>query len=131
MRKTTALVLALALILSIAGCSSDTMRLNVGKASRLELISGVTGRTVELNDAGSIRRISDNINSLEFARSGKLDSGSWSYALKWFADDGSCTEKLTVIDSRTIVHSGSAYTVLSPSGGIDLDLLKGFLEAHF
>lgn len=130
MRKTTALVLALALILSIAGCSSDTMRLNVGKASRLELISGVTGRTVELDDAGSIGRISNNINSLEFVRSGKLDSGSWSYALKWFAADGCCTEKLTVIDSRTIVHSGSAYTVLSPSGGIDLDLLQGFLEAH-
>lgn len=131
MKKITALVLALALILSIAGCSSDIMTLNVGRASRLELISGVTGRTVELNDAGSIGRISGNINSLEFARSGRLDSGSWSYALKWFAADGSCTEKLTVIDSRTIVHSGSAYTVLSPNGGIDLDLLQGFLEAHF
>lgn len=63
MRKITALVFALAVILSFAGCSSDTMTLNIGKASRLELISGVTGRTVELNDAGSIKRISDNINS--------------------------------------------------------------------
>ncbi len=130
MRKITALVFALAVILSFAGCSSDTMTLNIGKASRLELISGVTGRTVELNDAGSIKRISDNINSLEFTRSGKLNSDSWSCALKWFAADGSCMEKLTVIDSRTIVHAGSVYTALSSGGRIDLNFLKGFLEAR-
>lgn len=130
MKRILALVFAAVLILSLTGCA-ETMTLGIGKASRLDIISGVTGRTVELRDPGSIKRISDSLNSLKFRETGRLDTDGWSYALIWFGADGRCMDRLTALgDGRTIIHAGHVYTVRGPGGRIDLELIGSFLKAH-
>lgn len=130
MKKIAVLIFTLAFILLFTGCAADTVTLDIGKASRLEIVSAAAGETAELCSAYDISRISDNINSLEFTEVGEPDSDDWAFALIWIAADGSISEKLTVLaDGRTVIYEDSAYTVRSVGGSIDLNFIESAFSA--
>ena len=124
MKKITALTLALALILSLAGCAAQTKTFDIGKASRLEITSGTNGESVEVTDAASIKQITDDFNALRFKDEGKNDRDGWSYLISWLAEDGSCIEKITVLGDGSITYGGHYYTVEGSGNKIDLEYIK-------
>ena len=73
MKKLAALSLAIALILSLAGCAAQAKTFDIGKASKLVITSGSNGESVEVTDAKCIKQITDNFNALKFKDEGKIN----------------------------------------------------------
>ncbi len=131
MKKFAALTLALALILSLAGCAAQAKTFDIGNASRLEITSGTNGESVEVTDAACIKQITDNFNALKFKDEGENDRDGWSYLISWLAEDGSCMEKITVLGDGSITYDGHYYTVEGSGGKIGLEYIESvFSEAN-
>ena len=131
MKKLAALSLAIALILSLAGCAAQAKTFDIGKASKLVITSGSNGESVEVTDAECIKQITDNFNALKFKDEGKIDRDGWSYLISWLAEDGSCIEKITALGDGSITYGGHYYTVEGSGDKIDLEYIESaFSAAH-
>lgn len=110
MRKYTVLVLALACVLGLVGCSDKNITFNIGEASKIELRSGNDGTMVEITDTEDILYITDNINSLTFSKGeSSKDYSGWSYSLKWYDSENNIIEEIVVMSEYQIDYKDYFY----------------------
>ena len=81
----------------------------IPNAAKITVISGNTGQSIEIRDAGSIQYVTDNIYGLTYSRGEKVNSYSWSYGLTWSDENGNEVEKVTVLNEYTIIYDGRYY----------------------
>lgn len=128
MKKLAALVLACALMLLSAGCSSgkDGKTLNIPTAELIVLRCGNTLELVEITDAEDIRRITENFNSLQYEKGEPRENYTgWSYWLEWYNGDDPI-ESIVVMGPQRIEREEYFYSV---SGGeVDTAFFDEMLE---
>lgn len=129
MRKLIALILILACIANLVGCSSK-MSLDIAGANKIELCSGNDGIIVVVADEESIRYITDNINALQFSKGkSSKDSTGWSYWLKWYDSEDNLIEELVVMSEYQIDYKGSFYSGMDADAEIDITFFDTLLNA--
>lgn len=120
MKKLIALVLALAGVLGLAGCSDKYMTFDIGEASTINIKSGITGDEVIIDDDVFIRSITENINSLRFEKTSS-DEGQagYVYRLTWLDTENKPIACVTITEGNgyQIRHDGYYYKV-----GADLNI---------
>lgn len=126
--KKMMLVVCAFILLSMVGCSSRPHTFEIPDAAKITVISGNTGQSVRITDAGSIQYITDNINGLTYSRGEQVNSDGWRYGLTWSDGDGNEVEKVTVLDEYTIIYEGRYYKGMDADYEIDLAFLKDLFE---
>ena len=128
MKKLTALVLALVCVLGLFGCSSKPKTFEIAGAEKITVMSGATGKSIDIVNADDIKYITDNINALEYSKGEKINSDGWKYSLQWFDQNGELIENLTLLgDGYTIIYDDHYYKGMSVDYEIDLS----FLDSQF
>ena len=86
----------------LVACSS-IKSFEIPSAAKVELRSGNTGNFVEITDADSIEKITNNINSLRYEKGNSSnDYTGWSYSIKWYNTDGSLIEEIVILGNQAI-----------------------------
>ena len=85
------------------------------------MISGNTGQSIEIRDAGSIQYVTDNIYGLTYSRGEKVNSDGWSDGLTWSDENGNEVEKVTVLNEYTIIYDGRYYK------GMEADYVRSLI----
>ena len=126
MKKIIAMVLCLVLALSIVGCGkNDTKTFEITGAEKLTVMSGETGKSIEITNANDIKYITDNINALKYSKGEKVNSDGWSYALQWIDKDGKTIDSLSLLgDGYTVISDGYYYKGMLVDYEIDLEFLE-------
>ena len=124
MKKLIALVLVIVCVLGLVGCSSEPKTFEITGAEKLTIMSGSTGKSVDIVNADDIKYITDNINALEYSKGEKVNSDGWNYSLQWFAPNGEIIESLIILgDGYTIIYDGHYYKGMSVDYEIDVSFL--------
>ena len=128
LRKITVLFLILLVSLLLAACGKQkTFALEYPK--KVLLMSGNTGESVEIADEDVIRRITDNMNSVQLQRKSKINSSGWSYNIRWYDDTGAEMGNLSTGRDGTIIFY-DGYEWAAVSGSIDTKLLDNVLTGQ-
>ncbi|MCD7784348.1 MAG: hypothetical protein LUH18_01985 [Oscillospiraceae bacterium] len=128
MKRFLALVLVFATVLTMVGCAKKTVTFDIDGASKILLMSGSSGETVEITNAETIKYITDNINSMNFNRdtSSKRHNG-WSYSLRWYDSEDNLIEHIVVMSSTRIDYDNYFYNEMDADVEIDIEYLKSLL----
>ena len=114
MKKYIALVLALVCVLGLAGCSDKNMTFDIGTANKINIKSGLTGDEVNIADNEFIQSITENINSLRFEKTSKVNGKvGYAYMLTWFDTEDNQIARITITEENgyQISHDGYYYKV--------------------
>lgn len=114
MKKYIALVLALVCVLGLVGCSDKNMTFDIGTANKINIKSGLTGDEVNIADNEFIQSITENINSLRFEKTSKVNEKvGYAYMLTWFDTEDNQIARITVTEENgyQISHDGYYYKV--------------------
>lgn len=131
MKKWIALTLALACMLSLAGCKQETY-LEIGQATSISIYSGLRGDSALVTDAEQIAYITDNLNAIVFdkgKRHGNSENG-FAYSLHWYDEDRLVAD-LVVMDEYTVVYDDYYYNGMTADQEIDTDYLLTLLKAQY
>ena len=121
MKKYVASFLVLVLALSMVGCSENSMKFDIGEASKIELRSGTDGTVIEITNTEDIKHITDNINALTFSKGKSSNNYSgWSYSLKWYDLENNLMEEIVVMSEQQIDYKGYFYSSMEADHEIDL-----------
>lgn len=123
MKRTIAIIMALALTFCIFGCAERSRTFDIRGAASLVIISGSNGESVTVTDPDDIKSVTDNICGLSYSRDGKVNTDGWSYLLKWLDKDGKTIEVLVVLGNNKLSYDGHYYDANSGAKGIDLELI--------
>ena len=122
MKKIVALVLITIMMLSLYSCSGEKT-LTIEYTEKLSILEGSSGEMVELTDAASIKRITDNINSLTLSKKGRDNVDGFSYSIAWIDEDGKRVDSVRIFGQGEVSYGGKLYDVTD--GRVDVDYLKG------
>ncbi len=113
MKKIIAVCLVLVLVLSFAGYFDKIMTFDIGNAVQLKIKSGLTGDEVIVEDADFIKGITENINSLRFEKTGKVEGAGYYYMLTWMDETDNKVASITITQENgyQISHNGYYYKV--------------------
>ena len=101
MKKYIALVLALVCVLGLAGCSDKNMTFDIGTANKINIKSGLTGDEVNIADNEFIQSITENINSLRFEKTSKVNGKvGYAYMLTWFDTEDNQIARITITEEN-------------------------------
>lgn len=109
-----------------SGCSSTT-HFSISDAAKLNLQSGKTGKAVDITDAATIKKVTDNMNQPVFKKDKKVDTAGWSYRLRWYGKDGKSIEDVTVLSNSRIDYKDYFYN--ANSGELDTALYDQLLKS--
>ncbi len=131
MKRIIALILALAVALTMVGCAKKTVTFDIDGASKILLMSGSSGVTVEITDPETIEYITHNINLMTFSRdtSSKYHSG-WSYSLRWYDSEDNLIEYIVVMSATRIDYDSYFYNEMSSDMEIDIGYLNELLDSE-
>ena len=128
-------VLLLALVCVIGflsiGCAAGNMTFNIGKASKINIKSGLAGDEANIVDAEKIQQITEDINALRFEKTSKVNGKvGYVYMLTWFDKEGNQVERITITDANgyQISHDGYYYKV-GADLCIDITLINELLNS--
>lgn len=127
MKKHLAIVLAAILVLSLVGCSGQTMRFDIGKASKITVKAGSDGEEVTVTDEALIAEITENINALRFEKTAAAEeNAAYDYMLVWFDAENNPIADIVITEENgyQICHDGYFYKV-----GADLSIDMGWINA--
>lgn len=128
MKKIVLFILMLYYTLYLAGCSSEKS-FNITGISKIELLSGNTGATVEITDEEEIAYITNNINAMMFSKEkSSKDTTGWSYWLKWYDSDNNLKEEIIVMSEYRIEYKDYFYTCKNADLEIDIAFLDKLLD---
>lgn len=117
--------LALICCLSLTSCGKK-MTFAIENTETILVMSGNTGKSVEITDQDIIQQITDNINSLSFERGSRINSTGWSYNIRWYNADGDEIENMSTGGTGTnLFYGGYNWSIVS--GNIDTALLDEVL----
>lgn len=119
------LAAVLAVVL-LSGCS-QTMHFSIKNAARLNLQSGKTGKAVDITDAETIKKVTDNMNQPTFKKGNHCDTVGWSYHLSWYDKSGKSIEDVTVLSNSVIDYKDYFYN--ADSGKLDTALYDQLLKS--
>ncbi len=131
MKRFLALVLVFATVLTMVGCAKKTVTFDIDGASKILLMSGSSGETVEITDEETIKYITDNINSMTFNRheSSRQHNG-WSYSLRWYDSDDNLIEYIVVMNATRIDYDNYFYNEMDADVEIDIAYLEELLSEN-
>ena len=95
MKKIVATILTIVYVLGLVGCSSKKLTFDIGDASQIKIISGLTGDEAIITDEDTIKNITQNINSLTFEKTDKEALPGYAYMLTWMNEE--CIEFASII----------------------------------
>ena len=130
MKKYIALVLALVCVLGLAGCSDKNMTFDIGTANKINIKSGLTGDEVNIADNEFIQSITENINSLRFEKTSKVNEKvGYAYMLTWLDTEDEPIARVMITDENgyQISHAGYYYKV-GADLSIDVELIDDMLN---
>lgn len=99
----TIMLFFISILLVISGCSASVKEFSIRNADHIVLVSGNTGRSVEITDGETIDKVTGNITEQSFkqGKSSKDQSG-WSYRLTWYNSEDKEIEKIIVMTDSNI-----------------------------
>ncbi len=132
MKRILALVLVFATALTMVGCAKKTVTFDIDVASKILLMSGSSGKTVEITDPEIIAYITDNINGMKFNRdeSSRQHNG-WSYSLRWYDSEDNLIEYIVVMSATRIDYDNYFYNEMDADVEIDIEFLKELLGENY
>ena len=125
-----ALVLALVCVLGLVGCSDKNITFDIGTANKINIKSGLTGDEVNIADNEFIQSITENINSLRFEKTSKVNEKvGYAYMLTWFDTEDNQIARITITEENgyQISHDGYYYKV-GADLSIDTELIDEMLN---
>ena len=131
MKKYIALVLVLVCVLGLVGCSDKNMTFDIGTANKINIKSGLTGDEVNIADNEFIQSITENINSLRFEKTSKVNEKvGYAYMLTWFDTEDNQIARITITEENgyQISHDGYYYKV-GADLCIDITLINELLNS--
>lgn len=113
MKKLIAFVLALVCVLVLVGCSEKRMTFDIGNATQIQIISGLTDDEVIIEDTEFVKDVTENINSLTFEKMGKVDGTGYACMLVWMNETYNEIARITITEENgyQISHDGYYYKV--------------------
>ena len=130
MKKLLACMLALCMILLLAGCgsrSASSSGLSIADAKKVVLMDGNTGNAVEITDTETIQDITDNFNSLMLQRQGKVDSSGWTYGIRWYDEAEKEIANISCGSEPTSITK-DGYVWVITDGSVDTQMLKEIID---
>ena len=131
MKKFIAFALVLACVIGLVGCTGRNTTFNIGKASKINIKSGLTGDEANIVVAEKIQQITEDINALRFEKTSKVNGKvGYVYMLTWFDKEGNQVERITITDANgyQISHDGYYYKV-GADLCIDITLINELLNS--
>lgn len=122
MKKAIAMILVLALLWAMAGCSQVT-RLEIEDPAKILVEKEGGAFSVTLTDADTVRRITDFVNQLPL-QSAQATEDAWTYHIQWLDENGGEIADITIAGAQ-IRYDGGTYTL---GVGVDITKLTDFLE---
>ena len=110
----------------LSGCSSTT-HFSISDAAKLNMQSGKTGKAVDITDAATIKKVTDNMNQPTFKKGNHCDTAGWSYHLSWYDKSGKSIEDVTVLSNSRIDYKDYFYN--ADSGKLDTALYDQLLKS--
>ncbi|MCD7772090.1 MAG: hypothetical protein LUH23_08420 [Oscillospiraceae bacterium] len=125
MKRFLALVLVFAVALTMVGCAKKIVTFDIDGASKILLMSGSSGETVEITDEETIKYITDNINGMTFNQdiSSRHHNG-WSYSLRWYDSEDNLIEYIVVMSATRTDYDNYFYNEMDADSEIDIEFLK-------
>ena len=119
-----ALICGLTLLFVVGHSTEKTF--DIKGVTRIAVMSGSTGKNVDITDQDLIQQITDNISSIRFKRGSRINSSGWSYNIRWYDAGGQEIENITTgANGTNLFYDG--YNWSAVSGSIDTMLLDGVL----
>ena len=126
MKKMFVWMLALCLIVSLAGCGSRSA-FHIAGAKKVVLIDGNTGAAFEITDAETSRRITGDFNSLKLQKQGKADSSGWTYGIRWYDEAGKEIAGISCgAEPTSITKDGCVWAITE--GCVNTELLNSMMK---
>ena len=130
MKKLIALVLALACVLSLVGCSNSSIK-GIDKATKIEVVqydksNGTEIGTVALTEETSIKHIVDNLNSLKLKKMNYNEPTVLEYKLTFFNAEGETIETISIPANDWVEVDGSFHSITS--GELDRAYIAGLFD---
>lgn len=129
MKKHLAIVLATILVLSLVGCSGQTMTFDIGEASKITVKAGSDGEEAIVTDEALIEKITADINSLSFEKTAAADgNAAYVYVLVWFDAENNPIADIVITEENgyQICYDGFYYKV-----DADLSIDMEWIDAVF
>lgn len=113
MKKIVATILTIICVLGLVGCSSKKLTFDIGDASQIKIISGLTGDEAIITDEDAIKDITQNINSLTFEKTAKEAVPGYAYMLTWMDEEDNEVASIIITDENgyQISYDGYLYKV--------------------
>ena len=133
MKKYIALVLTLVCILGLVGFASrsdgatpsEHKRFNFENVSKLIVIS-VDGKRYEITDTDTVRKITENIESIQFEKGESSENtNGFGPFIQWYDANDNLIESISVMAEETILYDGFFWTAID--GNIDYTAINQIL----
>jgi uncharacterized protein YcfL len=128
MKKIIALIFAVVcMALLLTACGSK--QLNMKEADYIVLINEEVNTSVKITDIQTVKKITDNINSLSLKKgeSVRVPPG-WSHQLVWYNANDKIIGVIGVLDDSTLGYNDYYYSV--SDGSIDIDFFDELLDSE-
>lgn len=122
MKKILALVLVIALLMALAGCTNVT-RMEIQEPAAIEVEKEGGGFSVKITDPKTVQRVTDIVCQLPL-ETAEATEDVWSYRITWLDADGE-TITAIAIHGAQIAWEGQRYRL---GLGVDLSKLTDVLE---
>ncbi|MBQ3509723.1 MAG: hypothetical protein IJA90_06900 [Peptococcaceae bacterium] len=131
MRKYIALVLALACVLGLVGCSNSSIK-GIDKATKIEVVqydksNGTEIGTVTLTEETDIKHIADNLNSLKLKKMENNDPTVLEYKLVFYNTSGETVETVSIPANDWVGYDGYFHSITS--GELDRAYIAGLFNS--
>ncbi|MCC8196730.1 MAG: hypothetical protein LIO49_08055 [Ruminococcus sp.] len=131
MKRIFVLILTVAVALTMVGCAEKVVTFNIDGASKILLMSGSSGETVEITDPETIAYITDNINSMTFNRDeSSRQHNDWSYSLRWYDSEDNLIEYIVIMSATRIDYDNYFYNEMDADVEIDIAYLEELLSGE-
>ncbi len=130
MKKILVYILAFCIVLSLAGCGSQSVSssgLNITDAKKIVLTNGNTGDRVEITDTETIQSITDNFNSIKLQKRGKVNSSGWTYGIRWYDESEKEIANISCgAEPSSITKDGYVWVITD--GSVNTEMLNSILN---
>lgn len=126
MKKIIVCMLIFCLMVSLVGCGNQSA-LNIVGAKKIVLMNGNTGDKTVITDTDTIQSITDNFNSLKLRRQGKVNSGGWTYGIRWYDETEKELARISCgAEPSSITKDGYVWVITG--GSVNTEMLKNIIN---
>ena len=108
MKKIFLLIITASLLLSAVSCKKDGIP-EIEYSESIRIFSGSMGRSVNINDCETIKRLTDEINSLEVTNGRRDNTDGFTFEISWQNGDGERIESVRIYGEGEIGYGKNIY----------------------